>query len=203
MLSRLRSRLDPLYNASPPPPPSESSSLPPMRLPPLEHSTRGPPLPTEDRGSEQASVQGDTSVQEGDHTDGSTSQKGSRRRTRRRKNDTQEASQSPGQPSGTQDVATTGEDVMSSQQEELKSTSREALIAGATGGSERKKRRRRERERSRRTSGHSFNEDTPDAGGEITAEVMGGGGLDSNVDDAPPQSNEGIIKQVCMCVHAQ
>ena len=195
MLSRLRSRLDPLYNTSPapPPPPSESSSLPLMRLPPL----RGPPLPTatEDRGSERANVREDTSVRDGDHTEGSTSQRGSRRRTKRRKKDTQEASQSPGQPSGSQDG---GEGVISEQQEELKSTSREALIAGATGGSERKKRRRRERERerSRRTSGRSAGEDTPDPGEEVTAEVTGEAGLDD--DGAPPPDNEGIVKHVCV-----
>ena len=199
MLSRLRSRLDPLYNTSPLPPPSESSPLPPMRL---EHLTRGPPLPTEDRGSEQArTVQEDTSVREGDHTEGSTSQKGSHRRTRWRKNDTQEAFESPGKPSDTQDGAAASEDVRSQQQEELKSTSREALVAGATGGNERKKRRRRERERSRRTSGCSIGENTPDTGEEITAEVTGGS-LDSNVDDGvPPPANRGITLDMIICVH--
>ena len=198
MLSRLRSRLDPLYNASPTPP-SESSSLPPMRLPPLEHPTHGPPLSTaaDDRGSERANVREDTSAQ-GDHNGGSTSQRGSRRRTRRRKNDTQEASQSPGQPSGTQDGTTASEGVENERQEGMKSTSREALIAGATGGSERKKRKRRERERSRRTSGHSVDADTPDAGHgeEVTAEVTGERDLDG---DAPPPAYEGML----LCVHVQ
>jgi hypothetical protein len=84
---------------------------------------------------------------------------------------------------------------MSERQEELNSTSREALIAGTTGGSERKKRRRRERERerSRRTSGRSISENAPAAGDEITAEVTGEG-LDSTVDEGiPPPINEGNI----------
>ena len=196
MLSRLRSRLDPLYNASPLPP-SESSSLPPMRLPPLEHPTHGPSLSTatEDRGSERANVREDTSAQ-GDHTEGSTSTRGSRKRTRRRKIDTQEASQSPGQPSGTQDGATASEGVENERQKGMKSTSREALIAGATGGSERKKRRRRERERSGRTSRRSVDEDTPDGGEEVTAEVTGERDLD---DGARPPPYEGIL-YVCMCM---
>ena len=209
MLSRLRTRLDPLYNtSSPPPPPTESSPLPPVRLPPLEYPTSSPRLPTatEGRGSERAGVHEDTSVREVDTTEGSASQRGSHRRKRRRKNnnDTQEASQSPRQPSGSQEgAAAASEDVTSEQQKELKLTSREALIAGATDGSERKKRRRRERERerSRRTSGRSVGENAPDAGEEITAKVTGEG-LDSNFDDGvPPPTNEGIIKHyvyVCM-----
>lgn len=194
MLNQLRSRLDPLYNASPPlPTSSESASLPPMRLPPLEHSKRGPPvlsLSTEERGGEQASTdQEDTSVREGEPAEGGTSQKGSCRKTKRRKSDTQRAS--PRQPSDIHDGATTSEDV-SEQQEELKSTSREVLIAGATGGSERKKRRRREGERSRRTSGRTVGEDTPDAGEEVTTELTDSRGLDSNIDSgSPPPTNEG------------
>ena len=203
MLNRLRSRLDPLYNASPPPPPppsSESASLPTVRPPPLKHPKRGPPLPslsTEDRGSEQASVQEDASVREGDLTESGASQKGSRRRTKQRKNDTQRAS--PGQSSDLQDGATASEDV-GEQQEKLKSTSRDALIAG---GSERKKRRRRERERSRRTSGSGVGEDTPDTGEEGTGDVTGSRGLDSNIDDsAHHPASEGILYRLYMIVQA-
>ena len=195
MLSRLRSRLDPLYNASPPPPPSEGSTLPPARLPPLEHLPhRGPPLPSvtaDKRGNEHANIEESTSVLEGGHTD--RSRKGSHRRTRQRKNDTQRAS--PQQPSDTQNEVNTSEQV-AIQEEELKSTSRDALIAGTTGGSERKKRRRRDRERARR---RSVGEDTPDTGEEVTAEAMGERVLDSNGDDeAPPPTSEGTYNNLCV-----
>ena len=192
MLSQLRSRLDPIYN---PPPPPQSSSLPPVRLPPLGHPTSESPVPspTEERDNKQASVEDDKVVPGHSGKSG----RGSRRRTKQRRADDAQLA-SPKQPDpedGVQNELT--REQASTQHDELKSTSRDALITGTPGSSERKKhKKRRDKDKARRTPEHDAHGDTQGAV-ENASEVTGEQTLDAShgMDDdgLPLPSIEGTI----------
>ena len=186
MLSQLRSRLDPLYN-----PPSQTSPLGalPARLPPLEHSTSHEPTATSpsvgERGNEQVEVGEGSSV----HKQLGKPRKESRRRTKQRKDPTQMSS-NPHESELVQDKLTTkAVEQVGEQQEELRSTSKDALIAGSHIDSERKKRKRRVKERPGRVGDHDISVDTPDAAENVSGEQN----LDANFGDSLPlPSSEGM-----------
>ena len=186
MLSQLRSRLDPLYN---PPPQISPLSAIPARLPPLEQSTSlDPPAASpsiEEGGNEQVGAEEGSSVRK--HL--GKSRKESRRRPKQRKDPTQMSSNPRKSELVPDKLTANAVERVGEQQEELRSTSKDSLIAGSRTDNERKKRKRRDKERPDKIRDHDVSVDIPDG----PENVLGEQNVDSSYGDSlPSPSSEGM-----------
>ena len=174
VLSQLRARLDPIYN-----PPPQDSALPPLRLPPLGQTTDGQPVPTSsvterddtgttvERNPHQSSLVG---------SEEENPRKRSRRRVKQKQNEAELASN---QHTDHSQAGATSEQVVD-EENELKTTSKDELLAGSE---RRKRRKRRQRERTGKVVEASVDgEDVPDTGDRDVSVAAGEQVVDSNVE---------------------
>ena len=175
VLSQLRARLDPIYN-----PPPQDSALPPLRLPPLGQTTDGQPVPS-------SSVAGrddtGTAVERDPHqsslvgSEEENPRKRSRRRVKQKRNEAELASN---QQADHSQAGATSELQVVDEEDELKTTSKDELLAGSE---RRKRRKRRQRERTGEVVEASIvGEDVPDTGDRDVSLAAGEQVVDSNVD---------------------
>ena len=191
MLSQLRSRLDPIYN-----PPPQASTLPPPRLPPLGQSTDEQPVPSTGTAEGQ-DEQSATAVEHNQLSQGSSVRTSQKRPRRRKREKMDEAQVGLDQHTDVNQGEVTAEQTG----DELRTTSRDALISGNPLESERRKRKRRQRERTGRVLEASGGGSVPNpVDGNVSVE--GEQAVDSSVDGVVPQTQptEGNSNVYCVCL---